>query len=77
MLIDTSETCQRSHYTNSGGHPVEIKSLDDCSICLATGKAAAFFVYQGQVRYTGVSYDLQIRLPHFKRQTAQGGSLYS
>ena len=27
IYANTSETCQRSHYTISGGHPVEITSL--------------------------------------------------
>ena len=29
FYVHTSETCQRSHYTNSGGHPVEYKSSDE------------------------------------------------
>ena len=33
----TSETCQRSHYTNSGGHPVDISPWTEVSIVSRQG----------------------------------------
>lgn len=47
FYVHTSETCQRSHYTNSGGHPVELYVLGRSLSCLATGRAAAFPVHRG------------------------------
>ena len=42
IYAHTSETCQRSHYTNSGGHPVELYVLMTKSILFSDREGCRF-----------------------------------
>ena len=48
FMLLLSETCQRSHYTNSGGHPVEFSSSDKALCVSRQGRLPLSLSYRGR-----------------------------
>ena len=71
FYVHTSETCQRSHYTISGGHPVDIRPWTKSRL-FSDREGCRFPCLLGKSFPTW-----ELHIPSMGTKTAQGGSLYA